>query len=166
MPRARKASQKTGGGKFGIRFQSFERLAEQYDKAGADIKVGVTQILEDTASLLTPEIKKEMNKYPKVRADEYGRHIEDYIINAKKVHWDGNIASINVGFLMQGQGRASIYLIYDRKVHGTPRTTPGYIEGDKALYNAVKGMGPWRKKVHDLQKQGFIEAMERQLNKK
>ena len=157
---------KTGGGKFGIRFQSFEQLAEQYDKAGADIKVGVTQILEDTHALLTPAIKQEMNKYPKVRADNSGKHIADYIINAKKVHWDGNIASINIGFLMIGQGKASIYLMYDRKVHGTPRTTPGYLPGDKALYNATHGMGPWRTKVHDMQKKGFIEAMERQLNKK
>lgn len=159
---SRRGKAKTGRGKFGIRFNSFAQLAEQYDRAGADIAEGVEQILKDTHALLTPQIKKEINKYPRVKADEYGRHIADYVMNNTTVRWEGNIASISIGFLMQGQGRASIYLMYDRKIHGTPRTKPA----DKALYQATKGMGPFKKKVHDLQKQGFIEAMERQLNKK
>lgn len=140
--------------RFQVNFEGFAELAEQYDKMGADINQGVEEALKATHQLLTPAIEEAMRPHKRT-----GNTAES-IVKEGKVTWNGNTASINVGFDFHQGGLTSIFLMYETKIYGTPRNKPA----DKKLYNAAKGEGQYKKKIKEMQKEAFIKAVERSLN--
>lgn len=142
--------------KFTVNFEGFAELAEQYDQMGADIKEGVEEALKATHDLLTPAIQEAM------RPHKLTGETAASIVQENKVNWEGNTASIKVGFDFNKGGLTSIFLMYDTKIHGTPRKKPA----DKKLYNASKGEGQYKKKIKEMQKEAFLKAVERSLNSK
>lgn len=154
------ARKKTGGANLGIIFSDFAALAETYEAMGEDVKKGVEEALIVTQETLNPTIRSQMQKHN-------SENIISHIIDDRKVKWQGNIASIGVGFKMEGAGFNSIYLMYDRKIYGTPRKTAsssGVIKGDSELYSAAKGKNRFRTKVRKAQREAFIKAIDRRMS--
>lgn len=116
--------------KITIDFKVFEKYAEELDKLGGDLRAVTEDILQESHDIVTTETERAMQKHNKSGKTERS------ILRNEKVKWEGNIASINVGFDIANGGLPSIFLMY-----GTPRHEPNHpgTEKDQALYDAIYG---------------------------
>lgn len=109
--------------RFGIQFEGFTELMENLDKLGGDLKSVGEDCLKIAFDTVTPNIKADMSKHHRT-----GQTEKSITTNAK-VEWQGETASVNVGFNLLNGGMPSIYLM-----HGTPR-----MKKDTKLYNDFYG---------------------------
>lgn len=75
----------------------------------------------------------------------------------KPVEWNGETASIPVGFDIAEGGLASVFLMYGTTLYGQPHVTP-----DRKLYQAVYGTAI-RKKIRSVQENAFRKVIERTM---
>ena len=127
-----------------IQFGGFEEYAERIDRLNGDLKSIFNEALIESKKLVTPEIKKKMEKH------HLTGDTEESIDENFEVDWNGNIGEIKVGFDIKEGGLPSIFLMY-----GTPRVKP-----DKKLYNSIYGAAT-KRKISELQKEIFERELRR-----
>lgn len=132
--------------KFGIQFEGFTELMENLDKLGGDLKEVTEDCLKTAHSIVTPKIKNDMTRHN--RTGDTRKSIKD-IANVK---WEGNTASIDVGFKISQGGLPSIFLMY-----GTPRT-----KKDTKLYNDIYGSAV-KRQIAEKQEEILQEAIQKRL---
>lgn len=137
--------------KLRLEFKGFEEYAARLDELGGDLKATTEKALKESHALVTPKIKAAMTKHNRTGGTSRA------ILDKSPVVWDGSVASIDVGFDIQGGGMASIYLMHGTKLRGTPRTKP-----DIELYNAIYG-NKTRKEIKELQQEIFSAAIKKAM---
>ena len=120
-----------------ILFDGFDQLAEEIDKAGANLKDAVDEALSETQKLIQRKVTDAAKPYAS-RSDAHPYASGDMyraIIDKPEVEWTGMVAEVAVGFDLTAKGGFhSIYVMNGTKVHGTPR-----VKKDQKLWNAIKG---------------------------
>ena len=128
-----------------LQFDGFQEYAERIDKLNGDLKSIMTEALVESKKLVTPGIKKRMEKHHRTGITE--KQIDD----VTGVTWNGPIGEIKIGFEFgDGEGLPSIFLMY-----GTPR-----MKKDTALYNSIYG-AKVKKQISELQKEIFERELQR-----
>ena len=125
-----------------IDFIGFEEMATKLDGLGGDLKSISDKALRTTHDVITQKLHKDMERHKRTGKTE------NSIADTASVEWEGNKASIKVGFRISGGGLPSIFLMY-----GTPR-----MKKDQNLYNDVYG-SKTRRQVRELQHNIFSEAL-------
>lgn len=152
--------------KWGIDFSGFTDLSERYLKLGGDLKQVADDCLAFIPQKINPELKAAMSKHQRT-----GKTIKS-LVNNQKPEWQGDKATIKVGFKISDGGLPSIFLMYGTARHtpvnqyGTPKRAeakenPG-IKQDKKLYNAVYGKATQRE-IATEQEKIFSEAIKKRL---
>ena len=131
--------------RFGIDFSGFAEMMEDLDRLGGDLKKTAKDCLEVAHETVTPRVKADMTRHKRT-----GR-TERSIYENKNVEWEGNAASIAVGFTFQ-EGLASVFLMY-----GTPR-----MKKDRKLYNDIYGRAV-QKKIEEEQAKIVERAISERL---
>ncbi len=128
-----------------LQFDGFQEYAERIDKLNGDLKSIMTEALVESKKLVTPGIKKRMEKHHRTGITE--KQIDD----VTGVTWNGPIGEIKIGFEFgDGEGLPSIFLMY-----GTPR-----MKKDTVLYNSIYG-AKVKKQISELQKEIFERELQR-----
>ena len=127
-----------------LQFNGFQEYAERIDKLNGDLKSIMTEALVESKKLVTPGIKKRMEKHRRTGVTE------STINDINEVTWNGSIGEIKIGFDISNDGLPSIFLMY-----GTPR-----MKKDTALYNSIYG-SKIKKQISELQKEIFERELER-----
>ena len=127
-----------------LQFDGFQEYAERIDKLNGDLKSVMTEALVESKKLVTPGIKKRMEKHRLTGVTESA------IDDVTGVTWNGPIGEIKIGFDINNGGLPSIFLMY-----GTPRIKP-----DKTLYNIIYG-SVTKKRISELQKEIFEKELAR-----
>ena len=114
--------------KITVDFKVFEKYAEDLERLGGDLKAVTEDILQESHHMVTTDLERAMLKHNK------SGDTDKSLLRNEKVQWQGNIASIHVGFDIANGGLPSIFLMY-----GTPRHEPNHpgTEKDQALYDAI-----------------------------
>lgn len=133
--------------KMKIDFKGFKEYAERLDSLGGDLKKTTEKALKDSFDLITPQVKTQIQPH------HLSGSTEGSLRTTAQIEWDGDRASVPVGFDIKKGGLASIFLMY-----GTPRMKP-----DKSLYNAFFGTAT-KKKLREMQERIFYDAIEKKLN--
>ncbi len=120
--------------KFGIQFEGFSELMEELDKLGGELEEVAEECLIAAHEEVTPLIKADI-----ARHHNTGR-TEASIVDRPVVTWEGQTASVDIGFNLKQGGMPSLFLMY-----GTPR-----MKKDAKLYNDIYGSGI-RKKIAEKQ---------------
>lgn len=152
--------------KYGLNFDGVAELSEKLQDFGGDLREVAAEALEFIPAKVNPELKTAMAKHRKS-----GR-VERAIVEGQQVRWQGNVASIDVGFDLKTGGMPSIFLMYGtprhapRNQYGGP-TRPGAREhpgtqADRQLYNAIYGTAT-QKEIKQEQAAIFEEAIKRAL---
>lgn len=136
--------------RFGMQFEGFTDLTEQYDRLGGDLKGIVNECLIKARDIVTPKLQQDMRKHKRS-----GR-TEAAIITNSTPKWEGDKGSIDVGFEFP-EGLPSIFLMYGTKVNGTPRVKPY-----KKLYNDIYG-GKTKREIKEAQEQILKDAIRQRL---
>lgn len=132
--------------KFGIQFEGFTELMEQYDKLNGDLKGLTEKCLTEAHDMVTPKLHAAMNRHHRT-----GR-TESSIFDRSEIEWDGNTASIYIGFDLKNDGLQSIFLMY-----GTPR-----VKKDTKLYGAIYGSAI-QKQIAERQSEIIKDAIAKKL---
>lgn len=132
--------------KFGIQFDGFTELMENFDKLGGDLKAVSEDCLRAAHEIVTPKLHADMTRHHRTGDTEKS------IIDTANVDWDGTTASIDVGFDLKHGGMPSIYLMY-----GTPR-----MPKDTKLYNDIYGSAV-KKQISTKQEEILQNAIRRRL---
>lgn len=117
----------------------FEELLAALDQAGADSRKAAEKALIEGKKAVTPGIEQAIARHHRT-----GRTAAS-LDQKNEVHWEGTVATVDVGFHIRQGGLPSIFLMY-----GTPRMAP-----DKRLYNSIYGAAAQKK---------FKEAAEKALH--
>lgn len=132
--------------KFKLEFSGFEELSLQLQKLGGDLKATTEDALKSTHSHITPKLRSDIQKHRRSGGTERS------LVTDAKVQWNGDIASIDVGFDIKNGGLPSVFLM-----HGTPRVKP-----DKKLYQDIYG-SKTKKEVAEIQEKEFSKAIQKHL---
>lgn len=132
--------------KFGIQFDGFAELMEQYDKLDGDLREVTADCLKAAHDIVTPKISADIVKHHRTGLTE--KSIE----KNSRVNWDGETASIDVGFNLKNGGMPSIFLMY-----GTPR-----MKKDTKLYNDIYGSAV-KKQIAERQEEILMNAIQKRL---
>lgn len=137
--------------KIGLQFEGFKEMAADFDKKGGDLKKITEKALQNSHDYVVPGIHKAMQKHKR----KNGGDTEKSIVDNAKVEWEGNTASIEIGFDLNNGGLPSVFLMY-----GTPKHAKNHlgIDKDKALYDSIYGRKT-KKAVNELQKKTFDRAL-------
>ena len=98
-------------------------IMKRLNNANADVKHAVNRALTETHRIVTEKADKVAKKHH-VSGDT-----EESLRRNAVIEWQGDVASVKVGFDIAHGGLASIFLMY-----GTPR-----MKKDQQLYNAFFG---------------------------
>lgn len=128
--------------KMSIDFKGFSDYATKLQELSGDLKATSEKALQNTHDHITPKLHKDMKRHKRTGSTEGS------IADNAKVEWQGNVASVDVGFHIRNGGLLSIFLMY-----GTPRMSK-----DQALYNDIYG-SETRKQIKELQKKTFDRAI-------
>lgn len=132
--------------RFGIQFEGFEDLMNNFKKLGGDLKDVAEECLVKAHEDVTPETHQAMKKHHRTGKTEAS------IRDTAKVTWQGSTASIEVGFDLKQGGMPSIFLMY-----GTPR-----MKKDTKLYNAIYG-SKVKKQIAKDQEEILQKAIQKRL---
>lgn len=132
--------------KFGIQFDGFVELMEKLDALGGDLKEAATDALEAAHNIVTPQLTPDMAKHRRTGITQKS------IVDKPVVEWEGQSASISVGFKITNGGLPSIFLMY-----GTPRMAK-----DRKLYNDIYGAAV-KKKIATEQEKIIQKAIQKRL---
>ena len=128
--------------KMSIMFNGFADLAEKIDAMGKDIKPAVEEALTETQKLVQTNLDSAAEQY---RSPNDGRkgwakgNLYKAIIKNPRIEWEGNIATVRVGFSRELDRLGfwhSIFVMYGVPFHG--KFNHGYAK-DTKIYNAIKG---------------------------
>ena len=134
------------GNKFGIQFDGFTELMENFDRLGGDLKEVSEECLTVAHEVVTPKIKADIRRHKRTGATEKS------IKNNVQISWEGTTASVGVGFKIGEGGLPSIFLMY-----GTPR-----MKKDTKLYNDIYGSAV-RKEIAAKQEEILQNAIAQRL---
>ena len=146
--------------KFGIKFEGFQDIAAEYEKLGGDLKKITEQCLEFIPGDINPKLETAMEKHKRT-----GRTVES-IAKDQQVEWEGNKASIKVGFNLSHGGLASIFLMYGTARHapanqyGKASGTNHGMDADKQLFDDVYGART-KKEVRKIQEEIFAKEIKK-----
>lgn len=121
-----------------------ENLLDELEAVEGDLKKTTESALKAGKAVVTPKLKSAMRKHERT-----GR-TEDSIDEDYNVNWEGDVASIDVGFNFKKGGMPSIFLMY-----GTPKMPP-----DNELYEAIYGKNA-QKEVKKAQTDAFKKVIRR-----
>lgn len=139
--------------KMSVDYKAFEKYIKQLDEIGGDAtKQAVESALKASQKLVAENAHKAMKPH------RLTGKTEGAIIESGQVVWETAFtAAVDVGFDLDNGGIASIFLMYETKLHGQPHTQP-----DRELYNAVYGTKT-KKEIKAIQETALIEAIERAM---
>ena len=143
---------------FSLDFDGFLDLAKDIGELGDDaLKKAVNDALTASKDYANAEIEKAMNSsrynfnagqgYSKGKAKASLQKVKQ-----KPVEWKGTVASAYIGVDLS-DAPEMIFIMY-----GTP-----HMKKDTAIYNALKVKGKHKKKIAELQKDIFNNALEEAL---
>ena len=116
--------------KMEILFDGFENLAYAIDEAGADLQAAVDEALTETQEIVKANLIPAAAVYDRKGWKGYATgKMYRKMIKDTSVDWKGTVAEVNTGFMLEGGGWHSIFVMY-----GTPKMTK-----DQKIYNAIKG---------------------------
>ena len=142
--------------KIEIGFGQMEDQLRAIEQAGVSVRPIVSTSLEETQEMINRDLRQAMEPH---RGKHSGRHTVDSIMETK-VEWDGDVASIDLGFDIANGGLASIFLMYGTKPHG-PRGKSGKghpgTQADTNLKNVIFG-SKTAKKISDMQAEALAKA--------
>ena len=116
--------------KMEILFDGFENLAYAIDEAGADLQAAVDEALTETQEIVKANLIPAAAVYDRKGLKGYATgKMYRKMIKDTSVDWKGTVAEVNTGFMLEGGGWHSIFVMY-----GTPKMTK-----DQKIYNAIKG---------------------------
>ena len=118
--------------RIGLQVEGFEDYMAKLDKLGgtAAMRRGVEEALKESKKYVNPLIEQAMTKLPaggRYSTGDTKRSLDKDM----SVDWEGDTASIKVGFDFSESGLKSIFLMY-----GTPRMKP--VTGLKAAVYGAK----------------------------
>lgn len=134
------------GNKFGIQFDGFDELMENFDRLGGDLRSVTEDCLKAAHEVVTPKIKTDIQRHKRTGATEKS------IKNDVQIEWQGTTASVGVGFKIGEGGLPSIFLMY-----GTPR-----MKKDTKLYNDIYGSAV-KKEIAEKQEEILQSAIAQRL---
>ena len=137
--------------KFVLDFEGIDILSKRFEDMGGDLKELADKALQETHAYVTPKVEQAMSASP-YNFNRTGK-TKGSLKRKAVVEWEGNVASVGVGFDIEKGGLPSIFLMHGTKVHGTPRVAP-----DRNLYNAIFS-NKTKKEVQELQKDVFVNAL-------
>lgn len=142
--------------RFSLEFDGMEKLAKKLESLNGNLKLTAEKALQESQKIVTPKIKKAMQKENLPAKGKYSSgDTEKSIIENDTVSWNGTVASIDIGFDMDKSGLKSIYLM-----HGTPRMNP--VKGLKAsIYGSAT-----KKEVETIQAEVFQNEIKRLMEGK
>lgn len=135
-----------GKNKIGLQFSGFKELMGKLDKLGGDLKSPVETALIESQKYVAGQAHAAMEKHHRT-GDTEGAIIENGMVT-----WDGDTASIDIGFDLNNNGLPSVFLMY-----GTPT-----MDKDTALYNAVYG-SKTRKEIGKIQEQIVLGEINKRI---
>ena len=148
--------------KMSIDFSSFEEYAERLENLGGDLKATVDKALQASHDYVTENLKDDMKRHHKTGKAERS------LLEDSKVEWEGNVASIDVGFDIANGGLPTIFLMY-----GTPKHAPanqygraggvnGGVDADKRMFDDIYGTRT-KKEVQKIQEQIFAQEIKKRM---
>lgn len=109
--------------KMQMQVEGLDALVERMQKLGVDTRSAVNKALIETHKIVTDKAEAAIKSHKRTGATEASLRREAV------PEWNGDVASIKVGFDIENGGLPSIFLMY-----GTARVKP-----DTALYDAFFG---------------------------
>lgn len=142
--------------KIKIEFDGFDRMIKQLEEMEVAIDPSVEEALKESFKTITPGIEQAIKPHK-----ESGL-TESSLEKNPVVEWNGNEASIDVGFRIHKGGIASQFLLYgaSASMKGTPYRPP-----DMKLWNAIFG-SETQKKVQKVQEDVFYKELEKYTSKR
>ena len=113
-----------------IKFDGFDKMIEEFERREKDLTSTVEKALEETFKIVSPGVESA------VKPHRQSGSVEESLIETPIVEWNGNVASIRIGFDLREEV-ASQFLIYGAKAnpaYGLPYRPP-----DMKLWNALFG---------------------------
>lgn len=134
-----------------LEITGLDKLLERIDKMGSDSKKVCEEALRETHKIVTQKAEEGMAKsnLPAGGKYSYGDTLRTLRREAL-IYWNGDVASVPVGFDINNGGLTSIFLMY-----GTPR-----MKKDQTLYNAFFG-AKTRKEILEAQENVFYSEIRR-----
>lgn len=137
--------------KLKVEFDGFDRVLAKLTKLGGDAKKVTEEALRETHSIVTANVENAMAPSNLPAGGKYSEGVTlESLRRSANIEWQGDVASVPVGFDIKKGGLASIFLMY-----GTPRMSPA-----KNLYNAFYGTKT-RKAVTAAQEEVFWNEIRR-----
>ena len=136
--------------KISISFDGYKDLKEKLDSIGGEsTKRAVEGALKASQQLIARQANEAMLPHERTGTTRKS------IVKDGAVVWEGDTASINIGFDLENGGLPSIFLMYGTKLHGQPHIKP-----DRELYNAVYG-SQTKKEIKKIQEEVFNKVIGR-----
>lgn len=136
--------------KMSISFDGYKDLKEKLDSIGGEsTKRAVEGALKASQQLIARQANEAMLPHERTGTTRKS------IVKDGAVVWEGDTASINIGFDLENGGLPSIFLMYGTKLHGQPHIKP-----DRELYNAVYG-SQTKKEIKKIQEEVFNKVIGR-----
>lgn len=137
-----------------LEFEGFSEIAQRYIEYGANLRKGTEQALVATHEYVTANIEQVFTPSNMPAKGKYwtGSTLEKLRRQAT-VEWNGDVASVPVGFEIKEAGINSIFLMY-----GTPRHKPP-MKAARGLYDAIYGKKTIEN-VRDIQEEVLYRGLE------
>lgn len=142
--------------KIKIEFDGFEKMIKQLEEMEVAVEPAIEKALKESFRVITPGIEQA------IRPHKESGLTESSLEKNPVVLWNGNEASIDVGFRIHKGGIASQFLLYGAKASatGTPYRPP-----DMQLWDSIFG-SETTKKVHEVQEDVFLKEIEKYTSKR
>jgi hypothetical protein len=152
--------------RFSIEFDGFTDMIAEFDRLEGDLKAVTEDMLKVIPDMVNPELHQAMQKHKRT-----GR-TERSIVENPPVEWDGNVASISVGFEFAESGLTSIFLMYGTARHAPKnqyggaknvdaKINPG-MKADRKLFNAIYSKAI-KEKIGEKQEEILAAAINKRL---
>lgn len=131
--------------RFKIKFDGFDKMIEAFERREKNLNSTVEKALKETFDIVSPGVESA------IRPHRQSGSTEESLIEVPVVEWNGNVASIRIGFDLHEEV-ASQFLIYGAKgnpVYGLPDRAP-----DMKLWNALFGSAV-NKRIAEAQRKVF-----------
>ena len=136
--------------KMSINFDGYKELKAKLDSIGGEsTKRAVEGALKASQQLIARQANEAMLSHERTGATRKS------IVKDGAVVWEGDTASINIGFDLENGGLPSVFLMYGTTVYGQPHVKP-----DRNLYNAVYG-SQTKKEIKKIQEEVFNKVIGR-----
>lgn len=136
--------------KMSINFDGYKELKTKLDSIGGEsTKRAVEGALKASQQLIARQANEAMLSHERTGTTRKS------IVKDGNVEWEGDTASINIGFDLKNGGLPSVFLMYGTKLHGQPHIKP-----DRELYNAVYG-AKTKKEIKKIQEEVFNKVIGR-----